>query len=151
MMHTRPSTNKYMVIAFAVLALSQMNFSPHRHRNTCYKHVTNSGHCCCCVVPAAGCYCCNWILRVVVYLKRQAVPNQSNPEPGYNGADRPSHAMIHSNPDAAWEEVQPVTATHYIMTPSTAYGVDRSSRTLIQSNPDAAWEEVRPVTATHTS
>lgn len=88
---------------------------------------------------------------VVVYLKRQAIPNQSNPEPGYNGADRPSHAMIHSNPDAAWEEVQPVTATHYIMTPSTAYGADRSSRTLIQSNPDAAWEEVRPVTATHTT
>ena len=40
----------------------------------------------------------------VAYRKKQAVPINSNPEPIY-------------------EEVQLVTANHYIMTPSAAYGV----------------------------
>ena len=65
---------------------------------------------------------------VVAYQKRRAVPNKSNPEPVY-------------------EEAQPVPATHYIMTPSTAYGVVKPPHAMVQSNPDD--EEVQLVTATH--
>ena len=53
---------------------------------------------------------------VVTYRKRQAVPIKSDPEPIY-------------------EEAQTVPATHYIMTPSTAYGAVKPPHAMAQSNP----------------